>query len=74
MSKEVEEARKCGIPLKTQDQKKWVGNIWHEWAQYRLQCSSVEPEDNEHKLPEDFCKMPKQAMNFWLGKFILEVR
>jgi len=51
-----------------------VGNIWHEWAQYRLQCLSVSPEVNEHKLLEDFCKMSKQAMNFWLGKFVFEVR
>ena len=73
-SKEVEEARKRGIPVKTQDQNKWVGNIWHEWVQYRLQCSCVDPEEKEHKLLEDFCKMSKQAMNFWLGKFVLEVR
>jgi len=70
----VGEARKRGIPLKSQDQNKWVGNIWHEWAQYRLQCSSVDPEENEHKLLEDFCKMSKQAMNFWLGKFVFEVK
>ncbi|XP_065894185.1 uncharacterized protein [Dysidea avara] len=73
-SKEVEEARKHGIPVKTQDQNKWVGNIWREWVQYHLQCSCVEPEEKEHKLLEDFCKMSKQAMNFWLGKFVLEVR
>ena len=73
-SKEVEEARKRGIPVKTQDQNKWVGNIWREWVQYCLQYSCVEPEEKEHKLLEDFCKMSKQAMNFWLGKFVLEVR
>jgi len=64
MSKEVEEARKCGIPLKTQDQNKWVGNIWREWAQYRLQYSSVEPEENEHKLLEGSVKCQNKPLIF----------
>ena len=33
----------------------------------------VEKEEKEYKL-EDICKMSVKAMNFWLAKFVLEVR
>ena len=70
----VVEARKGGIPQKTQDQNKWVANLWCEGAQNRLRVPFVEEEERQYELLEDFCKMSTQAMNFWLAKFILEVR
>ena len=70
----VVEARKGGIPQKTQDQNKWVANLWFEWAQYHLRVPFVKEEERQYELLEDFCKISTQAMNFWLAKFILEVR
>ena len=70
----VIKARKGGIPQKTQDQNKWVANLWCEWAQYRLQVPFVGEEEKQYELLEDFCKMSTKAMNFWLAKFILEMR
>ena len=34
----------------------------------------VEEEEKQYELLEDFCKRSTKAMNFWLAKFILEVR
>ena len=73
-SKQVNEARKLGIPRKTQDQNKWVTNVWCDWVQYLLWISSVEKEEKQHQLLEDFCKMSTKDMNFWVAKFVLEVR
>ena len=58
----------------TQDQNKWAANNWSEWAQYRLESPGVETEEKENKLQADFCTMSIQALNFWPGKFVLEVR
>ena len=74
IKKKVAEARKGGIPQKTQDQNKWVANLWCEWAQYHLRVPFVEKEERQYELLDDFCQMSTQAMNFWLAKFILEVR
>ena len=73
-SEQVNEARRRGIPQKTQDQNKWVANVWCDWVRYRLQIPCVEKEEKQHQLSEDFCKMSTKAMNFWLAKFVLEVR
>ena len=36
-SKQVDDVRKLGVPLKTREQNKWVSNIWCDWAQHCLQ-------------------------------------
>ena len=71
---QIVKARKNGIPQKTQDQNKWVANVWCDWARYRLQVPYVEEEEMQYELLEDFCEMSTKAMNFWLAKFVLEVR
>ena len=73
-SKQIDDVRKLGVPVKTRDQNKWVCRIFSDWAQYRLQSVCVEEEEKQHLLVEDFCKMRVRDMNFWLLKFVLEVR
>ena len=73
-SKQVSDARRLGVPQKTQGQNKWVAKVWCDWVQHRLQMPCIEKEEQQYPLMEDFCKMSIKAMNFWLAKFVLEVR
>ena len=36
-SKQIDDIRKLGVPVKTRDQNKWVCRIFLDWAQYRLE-------------------------------------
>ena len=54
-SKQIDDVRKLGVPVKTRDQNKWVCRIFSDWAQYRLQSVCVEEEEKQHLLVEDFC-------------------
>ena len=55
-TEKVVEARKSGIPQKTQDQNKWIANLWCEWVRYRLQVPYVEEEERQYELFKDFAK------------------
>ncbi len=47
----------------------WAFNIWKQWSSYRRQvCSATECP------PANLQQSTKQEMDFWLSKFILEVR
>lgn len=65
---QVIEARKTAIPKKTQLDTKYCIKVWHEWRNYR---NSI---DDTSQVPEDFKKLDKKQLSFWLSCFILEVR
>ena len=71
---QVNEARKGGVPVKTQEQNAWAVTIWRDWATYRSNILPTEEEEVQHDLKEEFSEMSMSAMNFWLCKFVLEVR
>ena len=71
---QVEAMRKTGVAVKTQEQNNWAASVWHDWATYRRNMVSVEVEEEEHDLKEEFTEMSVAAMNFWLCKFVIEVR
>ena len=70
---QVEETRKSGIQVKTRVQNIWASSLWHDWSVHRKSLLPVE-EEEQHVLEEDFTTMTVPAMNFWLSKFVLEVR
>ena len=71
---QVESVRKSGVPAKSCEQNVWASSVWHVWAKYRRSIEPVEEEEQQHVLEEDFSIMTVPAMNFWLCKFVLEVR
>ena len=66
-SKQVNEVKRLDIPRKTQDQNKWVANVWCDWVQYWLYIPCVKKKE-QHQPLEDFCKMSIKYMKFWLAK------
>ena len=48
--------------------------MWRDWALYRLDNLSQDEMGSEYELLSEFITMSVPAMNYWLGKFLLEVR
>ena len=68
--KDIKRSMECGVPEKTRNQTKWAVKVWTEWATSR----------NKKLLSDEApfsCKIEKlsaQLINFWLCRFVLEIR
>ena len=60
----------CGVPEKTRNQTKWAVKVWKEWATSRNKklLSDKAPFSCEIE------KLSAQLINFWLCRFVLEIR
>ena len=70
----VEQARESGVPPKTRQQTSWSCRVWGAWAKERNKLPRTETYESDHELLEDFTKMNVKSLQFWLPKFVLEVR
>ena len=70
---QVTAIRKGAMAVKTQEQNSWADLIWCDWIRYRRSLPPADKEE-ENKLKEDFTEMTVTAMNFWLCKFVVEIR
>ena len=66
----VQSARGASIPTKTKEQTEWAVKVWKEWAL----ASNTRLLSNEEPFSTTFCELTVSEMNFWLSRFILEVR
>ena len=74
-SKDIAEAKQLAVPVKTKQATAWATKTWKDWASQRI--PSPPPEDTielEHELNNCIEKMHDCDINFWLPRFILEVR
>ena len=63
-----------GVPPKTRRQTSWANGVWASWAKDRKSLPNVDPLDGNHELSEDITSMSIKSLQFWLPKFVLEVR
>ena len=70
----VEESRKSGIPPKTRRQTSWACGVWAAWANNPKLLPSVDQNEESYELSEDITSMSVRSLQFWLPKFVLEVR
>ena len=57
----------------TKKQTDWSLSVWTQWSFWRSQ-NLIESDEYENELIETFVTMSREAMLFWLPKFITEVR
>ena len=68
--KDIERSMEGGVPEKTHNQTNWAIKVWTEWATSR----------NRNLLPDEVpfnCEiemLSAQLINFWLSRFVLEIR
>ena len=61
------------IPKATKDCTSWAVRAWLEWGEKRN--SEVVNEDDEFvRVPYDIIAIPYVELNYWLAKFVVEVR
>ena len=66
----VQSARDASIPTKTKEQTEWAVKVWKEWAL----ASNTRLLSDEEPFSTTFCELTVSEMDFWLSRFILEVR
>ena len=72
----VEQSRKCveyrrkHVPKLTT----WCCRVWAAWVKDRKSLPEADLEEAHHELSEDIAKMSIESLQFWLPKFVLEVR
>ena len=68
--KDIKRSMESGVPEKTRSQTNWAIKVWTEWATSR----------NRNLLPDEApfnCEietLSAQLINFWLSRFVLEIR
>ena len=65
---EVKQARQARIPKKTQIDTRYCIRIWKSWSEHR---NSVEKNE---LVPEDITTLDCEQLQYWLSRFVLEVR
>ncbi len=68
--KAVQERIASGVPPKTKYQTDWTIRVWEDWAESRSQRFLP----GEKPLERDFTTLAAQDMDFWLSRFVLEIR
>ncbi len=62
----VAKARIDSVPKKTREDSAYCMRFWQEWARNRLQAANL-------RVPP-FSELDKQGLQYWLSRFILEIR
>ena len=70
----LDSIRKSGIPEKTKQSTSWSLNVWKEWSKERNAVPFTEELEKNHALVEQFTDLPLESIQFWLPKFIVEVK
>ena len=66
----VQSARDASISTKTKEQTEWAVKVWKEWALAR----NTRLLSDKKPFSTTFCELTVSEMDFWLSRFILEVR
>ena len=67
---DIERSMECGVPQKTRNQTKWAVKVWTEWATSR----NKKLLSDEAPFSCEIEKLSAQLINFWLCRFVLELR
>ena len=70
VSEAVEAARASSIPVKTQGQTDWAVRVWTDWAISR----NLKLLHGENPFSSTFFELTTTEIDFWLSRFVLEVR
>ena len=66
----VQSARVASTPTKTKEQTEWAVKVWKEWALSR----NTRFLSDKQPFSTTFCELTVSEMDFWLSRFVLEVR
>ncbi|CAK8685214.1 unnamed protein product [Clavelina lepadiformis] len=73
MASDVQPTDTPGIPERTKKQNRWAFNVWREWARKRNLTSEGIP-GAVGRVPLDVGKATEAELDYWLSKFVQEIR
>ena len=72
---EVEKRRKSRIPANTKVNTSWAVRCWEEWAVERnVKVKKNSSKEKYYEVNPDIKKVANEQLDYWLGKFVLEIR
>ena len=71
--KEVELIKESRIPNNTKHNTSWSVGVWQDWAKGR-NARVLELGVVDKLVISDILKVPEEELNYWLAKFVVEVR
>ena len=72
-STQIQQMREEAVPVKTKQATSWSTSVWQEWCLWR-QSQTMTDEERNFPLHKDISCMTCASMNFWLCRFVMEVR
>lgn len=71
--KELETRKESRIPENTKQSTTWAVHVWKDWAEERnVKAKALGP--NEKLVNSDIVNITKAELNYWLAKFVVEIR
>ena len=72
---EVEKRRESRIPANTKVNTSWAVRCWEEWAVERnVKVRKNSSKEKYYEVNPDIKKVANEQLDYWLGKFVLEIR
>ena len=72
---EVEKRRESRIPANTKVNTSWAVRCWEEWAVERnVKVKKNSSKEKYYEVNPDIKKVANKQLDYWLGKFVLEIR
>ena len=69
-SDDIEKAKQLGVPIKTEQATSWSVKAWQEWTMQR----DKDGLEMHMLLSNNIEEMNNECLNFWMPRFILEIR
>lgn len=74
-SSDIKIQQQAGVPKKTRQANNWTLNLWKDWARHRNARPETLLEMGPNVvIPEDICLLSDCDLNFWMQRFIVEIR
>lgn len=71
---EIKVQQEQAIPKKTREANHWSYGVWTAWVRYRNTRPETTLESGGSNIPEDICQLSNESLNFWLQRFVVEIR
>ena len=72
---EVEKRRESRIPANTKVNTSWAVRCWEEWAvECNVKVKKNSSKEKYYEVNPDIKKVANEQLDYWLGKFVLEIR
>ena len=70
-TKDIDELKKAGAPVKTRAQTDWCVLVWEQWTR---EHTTEDVDEIAHTLDSNCTKMKVEDLDFWISWFVIKAR